>query len=95
MNSLKTVNIPKMNVAVSAMGMGCMPLSIQGRPSEKESISVIHRALDLGVTIFDTADSYCLDEQDKHHNERLIHKAISELRSLSRCFRNPQSRCCL
>jgi len=37
-----------------------MPLSIQGRPSEAESISVIHCALDAGVTLIDTADIYCL-----------------------------------
>jgi len=54
-----------------------MPLSIQGRPSEEQAIEVIHRALDLGVTLIDTADSYCLDENDKHHNEKLIAKALS------------------
>ncbi len=39
---------------------------------------MIHRALDLGVTLIDTADSYCKDELDKHHNERLIAKALKE-----------------
>lgn len=65
-------------LSISAIGLGGMPLSLSGRPSELEAIAVIHRALDLGVTLIDTADSYCQDETDKHHNERLIHKALQQ-----------------
>jgi pyridoxine 4-dehydrogenase len=54
-----------------------MPLSLDARPPEEQAIAVIHRALDLGVTLIDTADAYCIDERDKHHNERLIAKALS------------------
>ncbi|MFQ4145029.1 aldo/keto reductase [Chlorogloeopsis sp. ULAP02] len=64
------------DVYVSGIGLGGMPMSLSGRPSETDSINVIHRALDLGITFIDTADSYCKDESDKHHNERLIHKAL-------------------
>jgi len=32
----------------------------------------------LGVTLIDTADSYCKDESDKHHNEQLIRKALRQ-----------------
>ncbi|MBF2007998.1 MAG: aldo/keto reductase [Chlorogloeopsis fritschii C42_A2020_084] len=64
------------DVYVSGMGLGAMPMSLSSRPSESESISVIHRALDLGITFIDTADSYCKDESDKHHNERLICQAL-------------------
>lgn len=53
-----------------------MHLSLSGRPSESESISLLHKAFDLGVRLIDTADSYCIDESDKHHNERLVQKAI-------------------
>ncbi len=66
------------NVMVSAIGLGGMPLSLSGRPLEEQAIATIHRALDLGVTLIDTADSYCKDESDKHHNERLIHKALQQ-----------------
>ncbi|AHJ28296.1 Aldo-keto reductase [Nodularia spumigena CCY9414] len=52
-------------------------MSIYDRPPESQSIAVIHRALDLGITFIDTADSYCKDESDKHHNERLIHQALT------------------
>jgi pyridoxine 4-dehydrogenase len=51
-------------------------MSLSNRPSESRSLNVIHRALKLGITFIDTADSYCKDESDKHHNERLIHKAL-------------------
>lgn len=65
-------------INISAIGLGGMPLSLSGRPPEAEAIAVIHRALDLGITLIDTADSYCRDESDKHHNERLIGKALQE-----------------
>lgn len=74
---MKTTQLNQSGEQVSAMGLGAMPLSIQGRPSEEQGIRVIHRAIDLGVTIIDTADSYCLDETDKHHNERLIARALA------------------
>lgn len=66
------------SISISAIGLGGMPLSLSSRPSETDAIAVIHRALDLGVTLIDTADSYCQDETDKHHNERLIHKALQQ-----------------
>lgn len=53
-------------------------MSLSGRPPESQSIAVIHRALDLGITLIDTADSYCQDESDKHHNEKLIAKALAD-----------------
>ncbi|WP_414581165.1 aldo/keto reductase [Scytonema sp. PCC 10023] len=73
---METKQLGKTGVSVSAIGLGAMPMSISTRPPESQSIDVIHRALDLGITFIDTADSYCKDESDKHHNERLIHKAL-------------------
>lgn len=75
---METKQLGHTNITISAIGLGGMPLSISGRPEEARSIEVIHRALDLGVTLIDTADSYCKDESDKHHNERLIAKALKE-----------------
>ena len=40
---------------ISAIGLGAMPLSLSGRPSEENAIAVIHKALDLGVTLIDTS----------------------------------------
>jgi aryl-alcohol dehydrogenase-like predicted oxidoreductase len=53
-----------------------MPMSIEGRPDEARSIATIHAALDAGVTMIDTADSYHLLADETGHNERLIALAL-------------------
>jgi aryl-alcohol dehydrogenase-like predicted oxidoreductase len=65
------------DVTVSAIGLGGMPMSIEGRPDEARSIATIHAALDAGVTFIDTADSYHLRADDVGHNEELIAKALA------------------
>ncbi len=65
-------------VRISAIALGGMPMSLSNRPEETQAIATIHRALDLGITLIDTADSYCKDESDKHHNEKLIQKALQQ-----------------
>jgi len=60
------------DLQVSALGLGCMGMSeFYGPTDEKESISVIHRALDLGVNFIDTADMYGIGR-----NEELVGKAL-------------------
>ena len=57
---------------VSAVGLGCMGMSaFYGGADEAQSIAVIHRALDLGVSLFDTAEMY-----GPHTNEVLLGKAL-------------------
>ncbi|MBM9508632.1 aldo/keto reductase [Actinacidiphila acididurans] len=63
-------------VQVSAIGLGGMPMSIEGRPDEARSIATIHAALDAGVTFIDTADAYHLLAGEVGHNESLIAKAL-------------------
>ncbi len=65
-------------ISVNPIGLGAMPLSINGRPSEKQAIRVICEALDAGIDLIDTADVYCIDNNDIGHNERLIAKALNE-----------------
>ncbi|WP_313576636.1 aldo/keto reductase [Brevundimonas sp.] len=61
---------------VSAVGLGCMGMSaFYGAANEAQSIAVIHRALDLGVTLFDTAEMY-----GPHTNEVLVGKALKDRR---------------
>ncbi|MET8097440.1 aldo/keto reductase [Streptomyces sp. NPDC005236] len=62
---------------VSAMGLGVMPLSIEGRPDEARALATVHAALDAGVTLLDTADSYHLPGAEPGHNERLVARALS------------------
>lgn len=64
-------------ITVSAIGLGGMPMSIEGRPDEDRSIRTIHAALDAGVTLIDTADAYHVNAGEAGHNERLIAKALA------------------
>ena len=57
---------------IPPIGFGGMPLSIQGRPDEEQGRRVLNAAIDAGMTLIDTADVYCLDDNDIGHNERLI-----------------------
>lgn len=63
---------------VSAVGLGGMPMSIEGRPDAERSIATVHAALDAGVTLIDTADAYHRDAGEVGHNEELIARALRE-----------------
>lgn len=55
---------------------GLLRLGSTDRPTKESAISLIHQALDLGVRVLDTADSYCLDDKDFHYGERLAREAV-------------------
>ncbi|MBF8170520.1 MULTISPECIES: aldo/keto reductase [Streptomyces] len=63
---------------VSAIGLGGMPMSIEGRPDAERSIATVHAALDAGVTLIDTADAYHRDANEVGHNEELVARALRE-----------------
>ncbi|OIJ98559.1 aldo/keto reductase [Streptomyces colonosanans] len=65
------------DLRVSAIGLGAMPLSIEGRPDERRALATVHAALDAGVTLLDTADSYHLPGTEPGHNERLVARALA------------------
>lgn len=64
------------DVEVSAIGLGGMPMSIEGRPDRERSIRTVHAALDAGITLIDTADAYHLHADEVGHNEELIAEAL-------------------
>ena len=63
-------------INVSAIGLGEMPMSLHGRPPQEQAVRTIHAALDAGITIIDTADSYSANSDDVGHGERLVAKAL-------------------
>ncbi|MBX3184325.1 MAG: aldo/keto reductase [Polyangiaceae bacterium] len=61
---------------ISAVGLGGMLLSIQGRPPHAAAIELIRHAVSEGITLVDTADAYCLDDSEQGHNLRLLREAL-------------------
>ena len=59
---------------VSAIGLGCMTMTggYSGMPDRQDMITLLHRAVDLGVTFFDTAEIY-----GSHANEELVGEALA------------------
>jgi aryl-alcohol dehydrogenase-like predicted oxidoreductase len=69
---MQTRTLGTQGLTVGAIGLGCMGMSYAyGAPDDTESIATIHRALDLGVTMLDTAEIY-----GPYINERLVGRAI-------------------
>jgi len=71
-------------IVIPPLGLGAMRLSTASktpdgtsrRPDAGEAVAVLRRALELGVRLIDTADSYAIDDRDLHHNEHLIRRAL-------------------
>jgi aryl-alcohol dehydrogenase-like predicted oxidoreductase len=73
---MEKIALGKQGLVVSALGLGCMGMSdFYGTADEGESIATIHRALELGITLIDTADVY-----GPFKNEELVGKALRDRR---------------
>ena len=74
---MNTTQLGSHGPTVSRLGLGCMGMSDgYGAPNEEDGLATIHRALDLGVNLIDTADIY-----GPHTNELLVGRAIRDRRS--------------
>ena len=70
---MESIALGTQGLVVSRQGLGCMGMSdFYGPGDDAESIATIHRALELGVTFFDTADMY-----GPYTNEQLVGKALA------------------
>jgi aryl-alcohol dehydrogenase-like predicted oxidoreductase len=70
---LRLRRLGSQGLEVSALGLGCMGMSQSyGVPDDRESIATLHRALELGVTLFDTAEAY-----GPFTNEELLGRALA------------------
>jgi aryl-alcohol dehydrogenase-like predicted oxidoreductase len=75
--TLPTRSLGSSDIAVSAIGLGCMSLSgIYGASGDDDGIALIREALDDGITLLDTSDAY-----GAGHNEELVGKAIKGRRA--------------
>ena len=78
-HTLATRSLGTQGLTVSALGLGCMGMSqsygTAEERDERESIATIHRALELGVTFFDTAEVY-----GPYTNEELVGRALKRHR---------------
>jgi aryl-alcohol dehydrogenase-like predicted oxidoreductase len=73
---METIALGSQGLIVSRQGLGCMGMSdFYGTTDDDESIATIHRALDLGLTFFDTADMY-----GPFTNEVLLGRALGSRR---------------
>ena len=78
MGGMNTRSLGTQGLTVSELGLGCMCMSeFYGARDDDESIATIHRALELGVTLLDTADAY-----GPYTNEELVGRAIADRRDV-------------
>jgi aryl-alcohol dehydrogenase-like predicted oxidoreductase len=69
---MKQVQLGRQGLTVSALGLGCMGMSeFYGTPNEEQAVATIHRALERGITFFDTADIY-----GPFTNEKLVGRVL-------------------
>ena len=68
-------------LTVFPIGLGAMPLAIRGRPDQRTAVRVIHDAIDAGIQLIDTANAYCIDQNDMGYNEQTIAAALRSVDS--------------
>ncbi len=82
---MKYTSLGNSDIQISALGFGCMGMTHgYGAPSdESEMIKLLHAAVDMGITFFDTAECYIATDENGQcmYNEALVGKALKPYRS--------------
>jgi aryl-alcohol dehydrogenase-like predicted oxidoreductase len=74
---MKRIPLGKQGLEISQLGLGCMGMSeFYGQADDEENIATLNRALDLGITFWDTSDMY-----GPHTNELLLSRVLADRRS--------------
>ena len=78
---IRTVTLGDTGIEVNAIGLGAMPLSLDGRPGRAAALEVIQAFINGGGNFIDTANVYCRDDDDIGHNEQLIRDALARYKA--------------
>jgi aryl-alcohol dehydrogenase-like predicted oxidoreductase len=85
---MKTHQVGRQGLTTSVEGLGTMGMTaVYGTPNDAESTDTIHRAIELGVTLFDTADMY-----GPFSREELLGRAVHDVRGPAAVQRPPRLR---
>ncbi len=74
------------NIEFFPIGLGAMPLSLEGRPNEAQALEVFNTFVNGGGNFIDTANVYCVDDSDVGHNEQLVAKALRQFKNANDIF---------
>jgi aryl-alcohol dehydrogenase-like predicted oxidoreductase len=76
----KVRRLDNTNIEVCSIGLGAMPLSLDGRPNLEQAYAVIEAFIQAGGNFIDTANVYCANSSEIGHNEILISNILSKLK---------------
>jgi aryl-alcohol dehydrogenase-like predicted oxidoreductase len=76
---MQTMTLGRTGRTISRIGLGAMRLSLGDRPDPDTARAVVRTAIENGITFIDTADVYCIDDDDIGHNERLVAGVVRDM----------------
>ena len=83
---IKNRTLGSTSIEFFPIGLGAMPLSLEGRPNEAQALEVFNTFVNGGGNFIDTANVYCVDDSDVGHNEQLVAKALTKFANTNDIF---------
>ena len=83
---IKNRTLGNTSIEFFPIGLGAMPLSLEGRPNEAQALDVFNTFVNGGGNFIDTANVYCVNDSDVGHNEKLVAKALSQFENTNDIF---------